>query len=65
MKFNKDQLTNLAKISIRFVNVNEIAPFVEHMMAAQDAGRRLGWETSVWHEYSIYSGKPCVCNKCK
>ena len=59
----KEQLTQLVGGAIRGT-ADQRERVVARILAGQEAGRRVGYETSVWHEAALEFGTKCHCRKC-
>lgn len=62
-KQTRDDITKLVGASVR-ASSEDRERLVIRILAAQERGVRLGYETSVWHEAAALFGYRCHCGNC-
>lgn len=63
----RDNIRTLAYSAVKAASMPDpkIEALIDHLVALQDQGVRLGFETSVWHENAKLNGHRCNCCRCR
>jgi hypothetical protein len=63
----RDDISKLAYGAIRSYSLPDpkTEKLIDHCLALEVNGVRLGFETSLWHENASLNGYPCHCARCR